>query len=168
VQKRASAEHVAEMRRVLMRLRLAQQPGALTTRTDSALLPTFCLACDQEMPTGQPKPPPHMMHGPTDPQRRAMSASRSRAKLLYGREPENAQRRAAMQHLKDLGKTDNQPMQTRSMPPSPPMGAGRPAPIVRPGSAPFKRSGPLQRPPDAVLPLPASPGTSKDAAPPPA
>jgi len=112
-------------------VRLLQEPSAAQKRrlNASAMLPTNCLACNQELPRADTPPPPHLTSTSPVPSRsRPQSASQSRsrpqsatrthsagmvgaasqrAKLLYGKEPENARRSSMMnKQMHGLAATD--------------------------------------------------------------
>ena len=102
----------------------------------SAMLPSHCLACNQELPRAETPPPPHLTAtspvpsrsrppSASQPRSRPQSASPThsagmvgaasqRAKLFYGKEPENARRSSTMKQMHGLAAAD---------PPSPGDGA---------------------------------------------
>lgn len=114
-------------------MRLLQEPSAAQKRrlNASAMLPTNCLACNQELPRADTPPPPHMTStSPVPPRSRPQSASQSRsrpqsashthsagmvgaasqrAKLLYGKEPENARRSSMTKQMHGLAAADAPP-----------------------------------------------------------
>ena len=138
VKTRAPRERVAELEFVLSQVRLLQEPSAAQKRrlNASAMLPTNCLACNQELPRADTPPPPHLTSTSPVPSRsRPQSASQSRsrpqsagrgqgqgaahthsagmvgassqrAKLLYGKEPENAKRSSMMKQMHGLAAAD--------------------------------------------------------------
>jgi len=145
VKTRASNEHVAELQKVLGKMRHLQEHGGANKRQaqDDPLMPSMCLACNQALPLKKKALPSHIIDLGAPAQMRGKSAGQlrgkaaERARLLFGREPENAQRRQTAQQLRDMAAStiDDLPSVTQSLPTSPGESARNLAGAMRPDSA---------------------------------
>ena len=158
---RASRERVADLERILSQVRQLQSPGPLQTRTLTGppTIPTHCLACNQELPFGQSATLPsgattlapvstrhQLPHAPgagAGASGRLAADVARRSKQLYAQESQSPQRLAMQAQLQQLADADaaGQTASTPDLAPVRPPSSGTTgdgAPLVRPGSAPFK------------------------------